>query len=139
MEMTFQTGEVKRYDMASLFSKYPILKKLTNRELFTSGKLMGSYGIVWNDELDIEAETIYEDGESVGMVSVPVNMEVAHALSEARYNGGVSQKELAEMTGIDQSDISKLERGFANPSIGTLKRLAEALGTKLVIKFEKSE
>jgi hypothetical protein len=26
---------------------------------------MGAYGIIWNDELDVEVETIYEDGVTV--------------------------------------------------------------------------
>ena len=62
MEVIFQDGKVKQYDMASLFDKYPQLRALEDRELFLSGKLMGAYGIMWNDDLDIETETIYEDG-----------------------------------------------------------------------------
>ena len=65
LELTFRDGEVKLYDMASLFWKYPQLEALKDRKLFLSGKLLGSYGIIWNDDLDIEAETIYEDGFSV--------------------------------------------------------------------------
>lgn len=51
--------------MASLFTKYPSLKALKDRKLFLSGKLMGSYGIYWNEDLDIEVETIYEDGINI--------------------------------------------------------------------------
>ena len=43
LELTFQSGEVKQYDMACLFEKYPMLKVLQDRDLFTSGKLMGTY------------------------------------------------------------------------------------------------
>ena len=133
LELTFQSGEVKRYDMASLFNKYPQLEALKERELFLSGKLMGAYGIIWNDNLDIEAETIYEDGETVRTVEMPANMMVAYAVSSARANAGLSQTELSAATGIDQSDISKIERGVANPSINTLNRLAKALGMELQI------
>ena len=49
MEVTFQDGVVKRYDMQVLFPKYPQLEALRDRDLFTSGKLMGAYGIYWND------------------------------------------------------------------------------------------
>ena len=55
LELTFQDGKVKRYDMSALFGKYPQLEALKDRALFTSGKLLGSYGICWNDDLDIEA------------------------------------------------------------------------------------
>ena len=38
----------------------------------------------------------------------------------------MTQKELAERTGINQADISKLENGTRNPSVNLLKRLADA-------------
>ena len=136
LELTFQNGEIKSYDMSVLFKKYPQLEALKNRELFLSGKLMGAYGIYWNDELDIEAETIYEDGTSVGKTKLPINLCVADAISAARAKAGISQAELSTKTGIDQSDISKLERGIGNPSVGTLKRLADAMGMELNIQIK---
>ncbi len=136
LELTFQSGEVKQYDIACLFSKYPMLEALKNRRLFTSGKLMGAYGIVWNDDIDIEAETIYEDGVTVRMVEIPYNVSVAYAVSSARAKAGISQKQLSELTGIDQSDISKIERGVANPSVNTLNRIAEAMNAKLKVVIE---
>ncbi len=48
------------------FPWHPQLEALKDRTLFQSGKLVGGYGIIWNDDLDIEAETIYEDGNLVG-------------------------------------------------------------------------
>lgn len=65
LELTFQDGMIKRYDMSVLFGKYPQLKALQDRTLFTTGKLLGPFGIVWNDNLDIETETIYQDGETI--------------------------------------------------------------------------
>lgn len=135
LELTFQDGKVKRYDMAVLFEKYPQLCALKNRELFLSGKLMGAYGIMWNDELDIEAETIYEEGETIGTVKPAVNVMVGNAVAAARAKKGISQRELSEATGIDQSDLSKIERGVANPSVGTLNRIAEALDAKLLVSI----
>ena len=136
MAVTFQVGMVKRYDMSALFSKYPHLRALEDRELFLSGKLMGAYGIYWNDELDIEAETIYEDGETIKKEEITIHPASAHAVSAARALAGLSQKQLAALTGIDQSDISKIERGVANPSVATLDRIAAALGGKLTITIE---
>ena len=135
IELTFQDGKVKRYDMAVLFDKYPQLRALENRELFLSGQLMGAYGIIWNDDLDIEAETIYEEGETIRTVKPAVNIMVGNAVAAARARKGYSQKELSEATGIDQSDLSKIERGVANPSVATLNRIAEALDAKLVVSI----
>jgi len=44
-------------------------------------------------------------------------------------------QQLAERTGINQADISKLENGTRNPSINLLKRLAEGLDMALKIEF----
>lgn len=62
LRVTFQDGSEMEYDVSVLYSKYPQLTALNDRKLFTSGKLMGGYGIIWNDDLDLETETIYSDG-----------------------------------------------------------------------------
>ena len=135
MEVVFQDGKVKRYDMASLYEKYPQLKALKDRALFLSGKLMGAYGIMWNDDLDIETETIYEDGVTIREERMPASQAAASAVASARAIRGLSQKQLAAATGIDQSDISKIERGIANPSVSTLERIAKALDGHLAISI----
>ena len=81
LEVTFQNGDVRRYDMSALFSKYPQLRALEDRELFISGKLAGMLGIIWNDDLDISVETIYECGELVRKEKVQANMLVADAVA----------------------------------------------------------
>ena len=60
-------------------------------------------------------------------------------LAALRRTSGMTQKELAERTGIYQADISKIERGLANPSVSTLKRLADGLDMNLIIGFEPKE
>ena len=61
--------------------------------------------------------------------------EIIQALIEARRASGMTQKELSELTGIAQGDISKLEKGNANPSLRTLIRLAEGMGMHLKVEF----
>ena len=46
-----------------------------------------------------------------------------------------TQKQLAELTDITQADISRFENGTGNPSLRTLKRLAEGLGMSLKVEF----
>jgi len=134
--VAFKDGIVKYFDMSTLFRKYPQLKALKNRELFLSGELMGEYGIIWNDELDIEVETIYESGRTIEFQKVSVHEASARAVAYARAIAGITQKELAASSGIDQSDISKIERGIANPSVGTLEKIANALGGTLSIEIK---
>ena len=136
LSVTFQDGSVRKYDMSMLFRKYPQLRALEDRSLFESGKLE-TYGIIWSDELDIDAETIYEDGEVIEVRKRFWHEASATAISEARMKAGLTQKELAKLTGIDQADISRIERGIANPSVETLERLASAMGMHLRISFEQ--
>ena len=60
---------------------------------------------------------------------------IIQAIIDARKISGMTQKELAEKTGITQGDISRLENGNANPSLRTLLRLAEGMGMKLRLEF----
>ncbi|MBE6106813.1 helix-turn-helix domain-containing protein [Anaerovibrio lipolyticus] len=60
---------------------------------------------------------------------------IIQAIIDARKKSGLTQKELAERTGIAQADISKLENGNANPSLRTLKRLAAGMGMKIKLEF----
>ena len=139
IEVTFQDGYVKQYDIASLFEKYPQLEALKNRRLFLSGKLVGKYGIIWNDELDLEVETVYEEGITVRKEKISPAAMVGNELASARADKNLTQNQLSEITLIDQSDLSKIERGAANPSINTLGRIAEALGCELVVSFRKKD
>ena len=60
---------------------------------------------------------------------------VVQAIIDARKASGLTQKELSERTVIAQGDISKLEKGNANPSIRTLQRLAAGMGMILKVEF----
>ena len=62
--------------------------------------------------------------------------QVIQALIDARHQKQITQKELADITGIAQADISRLENGNANPSLRTLQRIAAGLGMRLKIEFQ---
>lgn len=138
IEAVFFDGEIKQYDMKRLFVTFPQFKEFVgNRNLFENVTVdIGGYGISWNDELDLAAETIWEEGTLIEVQQTPeLNHLLAYRLSAAREKVHLTQKQLAEKTGIYQADISKIERGIGNPSISTLKRLADGLGMELRIDF----
>lgn len=62
-------------------------------------------------------------------------MNVVRAIIDARISQNMTQKELAEKTGIAQTEISKLENGTRNPSIKLLQRLADGMDMVLNITF----
>ena len=75
-------------------------------------------------------ETFRKEYESLGP-----EYELIRSLIDARKLSNVTQKQLSDVTGIAQSDISKIENGSGNPTIKILKRLADGLGMNLKIEF----
>ena len=138
LSVVFQNGIEKTYDISSLYDMFPqfrILEK--DKYLFEEVKVdVGGYGISWNDELDIDSNSIWEEGTETG---VRQEMDVMHLLADSltrsREMVGLTQKQLSDKVGIYQADISKIERGLANPSVSTLKRLADGLDVELIIEF----
>jgi ribosome-binding protein aMBF1 (putative translation factor) len=57
-------------------------------------------------------------------------------LIKARAHSGLTQEEIARRMGTTQSVVARLEGGKTMPSTRTLKKYAEATGTRLVIRFE---
>lgn len=53
----------------------------------------------------------------------------------ARNEEQLTQSELAERTGLRQSNISRIENGQSMPSIATLAKIAQGLGKRLEIRF----
>lgn len=67
--------------------------------------------------------------------TIQPEIDIIKALVDARNSLNLTQKELAERTGINQADISKIESGTRNPSLNLLKRLADGMGMVLKIEF----
>lgn len=61
--------------------------------------------------------------------------QIMKAIIDGRELNDLTQKQLSDVTGITQADISRLENGTGNPSLKTLKRLAAGLGMQLKIEF----
>lgn len=77
--------------------------------------------------LDSEFKREYDD--------IQPEMEIIRALVDARISQNLTQQQLAERTGINQADISKLENRTRNPSLKLLKRLADGMDMILKIEF----
>jgi ribosome-binding protein aMBF1 (putative translation factor) len=56
---------------------------------------------------------------------------MAMQVIELRERHGLTQKQLAERCGLDQADISRIERGAVSPTARTLQRIADALDADL--------
>jgi predicted transcriptional regulator len=62
--------------------------------------------------------------------------QIADRVAERRREIGLSQLELARLTGTTQSAIARLESGQRPPRIDTLLRIADALDAELVVELK---
>ena len=100
------------------------------KDYLRGGNRMSNFDAYFNEQMkDKEFKKEYE--------SLEPEFAIVQAMIDARREQGLTQKDLSRITGMAQGDISKLERGSANPSLRTLKRLADGLGLKLKIEFCK--
>ncbi len=61
--------------------------------------------------------------------------EIIRKIIDLRLQKKLTQEQLAQKIGTKQTVISRLESGRANPSLAFLKKVAQALGTSLELKF----
>lgn len=66
LRVQFSEGVTKIYDMKPLFEKIPVFQALKNPELFSEVIVdVGGHGIVWNDDLDLSCEELWENGKTI--------------------------------------------------------------------------
>ncbi|HZA60183.1 MAG TPA: cupin domain-containing protein [Actinomycetota bacterium] len=63
-------------------------------------------------------------------------LAVGQKIRSLREERGRSLREISENAGVSESFLSQVERGVASPSVASLRRIAEALGTSIVSFFE---
>jgi len=61
--------------------------------------------------------------------------QIADRVADRRRELGLSQAQLAELTGTTQSAVARLESGGRPPRIDTLLRIADALDCELAVEL----
>ena len=134
----FSNNKVKLFDLKPYIEKYKPFKQLVDQPgLYETAKIdIGGYGIVWNDELDISAEGIYEKGVDYCVTDKAsiVKDELLSDYIDIRRNLHISQKQLENMTHIPQSCIARLETTNIDPKVSTLTKLLASMGYTLKIE-----
>jgi ribosome-binding protein aMBF1 (putative translation factor) len=83
----------------------------------------------YQEELARDIDAYHREYPPVGD---PELIAALAGLRRERERQGLSLTDIAERTGIDRATISKLETGkLANPTVGTLRTYARALGRRL--------
>jgi transcriptional regulator with XRE-family HTH domain len=73
------------------------------------------------------------------MTSSDLRAAVGAAIRAIRTGQSIPQERLAALAGVDRAFMGRLERGETNPSVETLAKVADALGTPLDVLFAEVE
>ena len=93
LSVQFAEGITKVYDMKPLFDTWQVFTELRdNQELLYSVEVdTGGYGIVWNDDIDLSCDELYENGETV----------------KTPFDGLMAFTEATELWGLNESTLRK--------------------------------
>ena len=93
LSVTFAEGVTKIYAVAPLFDKIPAFKSLTQISgMFADVYVdVGGHGIVWNDELDLSCEELWDNGSKI----------------DTLFDGLMSFGDASELWGLSESTLRK--------------------------------
>jgi transcriptional regulator with XRE-family HTH domain len=84
---------------------------------------------------ELEEETRREGSAAVTeAAAMEAQFKLAAEVILLRRKRGLTQRQLSARSGIQQSEISRIEGGRGNPTVSTLSALAHALGGELAIR-----
>lgn len=93
LSVQFSEGITKLYDVKPLFEKFPIFASLKNdMKAFCSVSVdVGGYGIIWNDDLDLSCNELWEHGIQI----------------ETPFDGLIAFSDASELWGLHESTLRK--------------------------------
>ena len=93
LSVQFSEGVTKIYDVKPLFKKIPVLAELKEdpAEFACVSVDVGGYGIVWNDDLDLSCDELWENGTEV----------------DTPFDGLMAFSDATELWGLNESTLRK--------------------------------
>lgn len=64
-------------------------------------------------------------------------MSLREVIKARRKVLGISQQDLAEMSGVSLPTVKDIERGLANPSLSIISKLLDVLGMEIVYRVRQ--
>ena len=65
-------------------------------------------------------------------------MKLRDTIKNRREQTNLSQKDLAEMSGVSLATVKDIERGKGNPSLQTVEKILAVLGMEVVYQLRKT-
>lgn len=103
--------------------------------LYMAKDAMSAMLSVMLDEGDEIPEPSRLKGENSIYIDVPLEIEIPIMLKKYRKSKGLTQGNIAENLKVTYQNIQKLEKSKSNPTIKTLKKIADVLGLKLEVNL----
>ena len=92
LSVAFANGTTKQYDVKPLLERFPAFIALQDEALFNSVEVdTGGYGIVWNDEIDLSCDELWEHG----------------IFQETPFDDLMSFSDASELWGLSESTLRK--------------------------------
>ena len=93
LSVRFAEGVTKIYDLRPLFEKWPAFNDLKNDDtlLYDVKVETGGYGIVWNDDIDLSCDELFENGETI----------------ETPFDNLMAFTDATELWGLNESTLRK--------------------------------
>lgn len=92
LSVQFAEGVTKIYDVKPLFQKIPAFKSFKNNNDFGGVYVdVGGYGIIWNDELDLSCDELWDNGVEV----------------VTPFDGLIAFSDATELWGLNESTLRK--------------------------------
>ncbi len=91
LSVQFSEGVTKIYDVKQLFEKIPVFKALKDSDFEGVYVDTGGYGIVWNDDLDLSCDELWENGIEI---STP-------------FDGLIAFSDATQLWGLNESTLRK--------------------------------
>ena len=93
LSVQFSEGVTKIYDVKPLFEKLPVFATLKDdvQTFYSVSVDIGGYGIVWNDELDLSCDELWEHGTQV----------------HTPFDGLIAFSDATELWGLNESTLRK--------------------------------
>lgn len=92
LSVQFSEGVTKIYDVKPLFERIPLFAELNNNAEFACVAVdVGGYGIIWNDDLDLSCDELWENGVQV----------------DTPFDGLMAFSDATELWGLNESTLRK--------------------------------
>lgn len=106
------------------FRNWPVIRKRVSKDTWQKGKVDFWQNIYNQRDIQSAADISFE------------RMNVAQQIKKIRIKIGYTQQDMADKLGVIQQFVSKLETGRENLTLDTLRRIADVLEKRLVVRLD---